>query len=80
MRTTTIRELKHATSKVLSWVEQGETVEIRRRNHPVATLTSPPRKGGFVQPDFAARLQAIFGDNMMPITADELISASRGEA
>ena len=32
MKITTIRELKHATSTVLSWVEQGETVEIRRRN------------------------------------------------
>ncbi len=80
MKTTTIRELKHATSTVLSWVEQGETVEIRRRNHPVAILTPPTKKEAVVLPDFAGRLQAIYGDHLMPVTADELISEARGES
>jgi len=31
MRTTTIRELKHDTTTVLSWVAGGESVEVRRR-------------------------------------------------
>ena len=79
MKSTTIRELKHATSTVLSWVEQGETVEVRRRNHPVAILTSPAKKEAVTQPDFEGRLQAIYGDNMMPVTADELISEARGD-
>ena len=79
MKSTTIRELKHATSTVLSWVEQGETVEIRRRNHPVAILTATSKKEAVVQPDFASRLQAIYGDSVMPVTSHELISEARGD-
>ena len=80
MKTTTIRELKHATSTVLSWVEQGETVEIRRRNHPVAILTAPPNADAVIQPDFGSRLQTIYGDSVMPVTSDELISEARGDS
>lgn len=79
MKKTTIRELKHATSTVLSWGEQGETVEIRRRNYPVAILTLPAKKEAVVLPDFEGQLQAIYGDHMMTVTRDELISEARGD-
>ena len=81
MKTTNIRELKHATSTVLEWVEQGESVEITRRNKVVAVICPPPRLRPVkvVRPDYEARLNAIFGDRVLPTTATELMDYDRGD-
>jgi antitoxin (DNA-binding transcriptional repressor) of toxin-antitoxin stability system len=79
MKTTTIRELKHATSRVLGWAEQGEEVQITRRGKALATLQPLPRSKARTRPDFAARLSAIYGDTSLATTATELISEARGE-
>ena len=78
MRTTTIRELKHATSTVLGWVAAGETVEVRRRNQPVAVLSPPKRPGRMVKPDFMARLRRVYGSTVLPTTGTAMVSESRG--
>ena len=78
MKTTTIRELRHATTTVLSWVAGGESVEVRRRNAPVAMLVPPTRRTRVVRPDFAARLRAIYGDRVLATTGSDLIAESRG--
>lgn len=80
MRITTIRELKHDTTTVLSWVAEGETVEVRRRNEPVALLSPPRRQSPARRPDFAARLKAIYGKKRLGTTGTALISASRGDS
>ena len=80
MKTTTIRELKHDTTTVLSWVVKGETVEVRRRNEPVALLSPPKRRSAARRPDFRARLKAIYGNKTLDATATELISSARGES
>ena len=80
MKITTIRELKHDTTMVLSWVADGESVEVRRRGEPVAVLSPRKRKGRLVRPDFEGRLQAIYGDRVLPTPATDLISESRGES
>jgi len=79
MKTTTIRELKHATSTVLSWVAEGESVEVRRRRKPVAMLTPIKRRSSIVRPDFLVRLRAIYGPVRLPSTATELVAEARGE-
>ena len=79
MRTTTIRELKHATSTVLSWVAAGESVEVRRRRQPVAMLMPLKRKPSVARPDFVARMEAIYGAVRLPTTATELVAEARGE-
>ena len=79
MRTTTIRELKHATSTVLSWVAAGETVEVSRRRKPVAMLVPLKRRSSIVRPDYLARLQAIYGPVRLPSTATELVADARGD-
>ncbi len=78
MRTTTIRELKHDTTTVLGWVANGETVEVRRRNLPVALL-SPPRTTAVRRPDFGARLKAIYGTKISRTTGTALVGAARGD-
>jgi len=80
MRVTTIRELKHDTSKVLDWVAQGETVEVRRRNEPVALLSPPRRKSAAQRPDFAARLRSVYGRKVLKKTGTDLVSESRGDS
>lgn len=79
MKTTTIRELRHNTTTLLSWVACGESVEVRRRGVPVALLTPRRRKARVTRPDFLARMQAAYGDKVLGITATDLISESRGE-
>lgn len=79
MKQTTIRELKHATTRVLAMVEAGETVEVRRRKKPVAVLSPPDRKAMMKKPDFAARLKAIYGDSTLEATGTDLVNESRGE-
>ena len=79
MKRTTIRELKHATSKLLLLVEQGECVEVRRHNRPVAVLTPPAKKTAGPRPDFAARLVEIYGAKALETTGTELVNELRGE-
>jgi antitoxin (DNA-binding transcriptional repressor) of toxin-antitoxin stability system len=81
MRTTNIRELKHATATVLEWVEKGETVQITRRNKVVAILSPPvPDKPKKIQRhDFEKSLREIFGDEIAPTTGTELMDYDRGD-
>lgn len=80
MRTASIRELKHDTSTVLGWVADGEQVRIERRGKPVALLGPPPRpRARRKRPDFAARLQAIYGGRILARTATELLAEERGD-
>ena len=80
MRRTTIRELKHATTTVLERVAAGETVEVCRRNEPVAILSPPRRTRAIPRPDFAARLRAIYGTKLLPTTGSDLVADARGES
>ena len=80
MKSTTIRELKHDTTTVLSWVAGGESVEVCRRAEPVAILSPPTRKARVVRPDFGARLRAIYGAQVLSSTATDLVSEARGKS
>jgi antitoxin (DNA-binding transcriptional repressor) of toxin-antitoxin stability system len=79
MKRATIRELKHATSAVLRRVTAGETIEVCRRDEPVAILSPPARKTRISRPDFATRLREIYGTKILRTTASDLISESRGD-
>ena len=78
MQRTTIRELKHSTTKVLSLVAAGASVEVRRYNRPVAVLSPPARKAAGPRPDFAQRLKEIYGVDMLKTTGSQLVSELRG--
>lgn len=80
MKTTTIRELKHDTTTVLSWVAGGETVEVRRHREPVAILSPVRRANRITRPDFAARLKEIYGKSRAEVTGTDLISEARGDS
>ena len=78
MQRTTIRELKHSTTKVLALVAAGACVEVRRYNRPVAVLSPPARKAAGPRPDFAQRLKEIYGVDMLKTTGTQLVNELRG--
>ena len=79
MKQTTIRELKHQTSRVLALVESGGSLEVCRRGKPVAILTPPVGRKKPGKPDFAGRLREIYGDRILPVTGTDLVAGTRGE-
>lgn len=79
MKTTSIRELKHDTTAVMAIVANGESVEIRRRNVPVAVISPIPAKSPAKRPNFRGRLKAIYGDTLLSVTGTDLVSEHRGD-
>jgi antitoxin (DNA-binding transcriptional repressor) of toxin-antitoxin stability system len=66
MPSVNIRELRD-TRQLLTWLEAGEVVELRKRNRIVARIVpESPRTEPVKLPDFEARARAIFGDRMIP--------------
>lgn len=80
MKSVNIRSLKHETGALMERVALGESVEIRRRNQPIAVLKPVESDQSCGQrPDFRKRLQTIYGDQMLPQTATELLFEERGD-
>ena len=79
MKTASIRELKHNTRHVLTWVSGGETVEVLRRNQLVAILSPPPSAQAAPIPNYVRRLRAIYGDERLKHTGTTVVAEARGE-
>jgi antitoxin (DNA-binding transcriptional repressor) of toxin-antitoxin stability system len=75
MPSVNLRELRD-TRQLLTWLEAGEVVELRKRNRVVARIVpESPRTTPVEWPDFAARRRAIFGDRR--INAVEILIEER---
>jgi len=79
LKTTSIRELKHDATALLAMVANGESVEVRRRNVPVAVISPVLPKSPAKRPDFRGRLKSIYGDTLLTVTGTDLISEDRGD-
>ena len=80
MKTATVREIRHDFSRVLTWVEDGEQVEITKRKRVVARLVpakAKPRK--LEWPDLAARRKKIFPNGVKGKPASKIVDEGRGE-
>jgi prevent-host-death family protein len=75
-----VRELQQNLKRVMTRVERGETVEVTRRNRPVAKL-SPARSSAAVSewPDLGARTRSVFGNRVVTPSGSQVISDERGE-
>lgn len=72
MPSVNLRQLRD-TRQLLTWLEAGEVVELRKRNRVVARIVpESPRIQPVEWPDFEARLKRNFGDRILP-GADLLI-------
>ena len=61
MKKATIREVQHNLSGVLRWVDEGEEVQILRRNRVVARIVPAHDTANAPEwPDFAARAKRIW--------------------
>jgi len=66
MKTATVRDLRNNFAMLEAWLAEGEEVCIEKRGKPIAWLTGARRKrsGKVKNPDFEARLKAIWGDRV----------------
>lgn len=70
MPSVNLRGLRN-TRQLLTWLEAGEVVELRKRNCVVARIVPESPKVQPVEwPDFEARARKIFGDRTFPIVED----------
>jgi antitoxin (DNA-binding transcriptional repressor) of toxin-antitoxin stability system len=66
MPSVNFRQLRD-TRQLLTWLEAGEVVELRKRNRVVARIVpESPRIQPVEWPDFEARLKRNFGDRTIP--------------
>jgi len=68
-----MRQLRD-TRQLECWLQAGETIELRKRNHPVARIVPIKKRAAKekVWPDIEARHKKLFGDRVLP-GADLLI-------
>lgn len=66
MKTATVRDLRNNFSELEAWLNDGESVCIKKRGTPIAMLTAMPRATikKTKKTDFAARLKSIWGDRI----------------
>ena len=80
MKTATVREIRNDFHRVLSWIEDGEQVEITKRRRVVARLVpvkAKPKK--LVWPDFEARRKKTFPNGVKGKPISEILDEARGE-
>ena len=66
MPSVNLRQLRD-TRQLLTWLEAGEVVELRKRNQVVARIVpESPAPKPVEWPDFAARLKENYGDRVIP--------------
>jgi prevent-host-death family protein len=78
--TVTVRELQQNLKQVLERVERGQTIEVTRRNRPVARLApiSIARKPS-PWPDLGARTRAVFGEREILPAGSDVVRDGRGD-
>ena len=70
MPSVNLRQLRD-TRQLLTWLDAGEVVDLRKRNRIVARIVpESPRTKPVEWPDFAARLKEPFGDRVLTPVAD----------
>ena len=81
VKTVSIRDLQRDTATVLGWVEDGESVGIRKRGKLVAVLSPPSlsKSVNLARPDFIGRLKAIYGKRALKVTATQLLVGERSD-
>lgn len=83
MRQISIREVQHHLARVLAFVQDGEEVEITRRDAVVARIIPAAGTRGVLErarrPDYRARLGALFPEGSLQRTpAGDEIRRGRG--
>ena len=80
MKTATIRQIQHHLSEVLRWVEDGQEVQVTRRNRVIAKIV-PARDDHqkVAWPDFVGRSTKIWGKRSRGKPVSRIIIDDRQE-
>ena len=78
MKIATVRDLRNNFAKLETWLAEGETIEIRRRNRSVGRLMPPERAEAVEEPrvDILGRLHKIWGGRVF---SDEEVRRMRAD-
>ena len=80
MKTASIRDIHHDFARVLTWIEEGEQVQITKRKRVVARLVPVKAKPTKLKwPDLAARRKKIFPSGVQGKPVSEIVSDGRGD-
>jgi len=77
--TVTVRELQKDLKRVLARVERGQTLQVTRRQRPVAILAPPTADVAQPWPDLDKRARSVLGDRVVSPAPSELVATERGE-
>jgi antitoxin (DNA-binding transcriptional repressor) of toxin-antitoxin stability system len=78
MKVATVRQIQHNLAEVLTWVADGQEVQVFRRKKLVARLL-PPGPDVAKSPDFLGRAHGIWGKKPRGKALSALVSAGRGK-
>lgn len=81
MKTASVRDLRQHFGNVLTWINEGQEVQITMRRRVVARLIpqGPAARRGAKMPDFAARLKKIHGRRTISAAAvREILAENKG--
>jgi antitoxin (DNA-binding transcriptional repressor) of toxin-antitoxin stability system len=74
-----VRELQKDLKRVLARVERGQTLQVTRRQRPVAILAPPRPDVAEPWPDLDARARSVLGDRVIAPPPSDLVADDRGE-
>jgi antitoxin (DNA-binding transcriptional repressor) of toxin-antitoxin stability system len=59
MKTATVREVQHGFRHLLTWIAEGESIQVTSRRQVVARIVPPPpsKSRRITMPDFVARMR-----------------------
>ena len=77
MKQATLRDLRYNFNHIATLLQDGEEIQITKRNRVVARLLPPALPTVIERPDFAARLKAIYGDRVLEVSGAEQLMEER---
>ena len=78
MKQATLRDLRYHFDKVANLLQQDEEIQITKRGRVIARLLPPAVVENPTRPDFAKRLEQIYGSKVLSVSGADLLAAGRG--
>ncbi len=77
MKQASVRDLRYEFKKIERLLHQGEEIQITKRRKVIARLVPENTQPRPQLPDFRARVRAIYGDRVLPVSGAEIIEQDR---
>ena len=77
MKKASVRDLRYGFKKIERLLHQGEEIQITKRRRVIARLVPERAETATEIPDFLARLRTIYGDKVLAVSGEDLMSEDR---